>query len=62
MVVMIAISLLYYKKRIDPIGITGNALPADIAEFITSGADTVIIKPLTKSKLVECINAFKSKL
>mmetsp|Transcript_9907 Transcript_9907/g.13587 ORF Transcript_9907/g.13587 Transcript_9907/m.13587 type:complete len:940 (-) Transcript_9907:315-3134(-) len=43
------------------IGITGNALPSDIAEFTTAGADTVIIKPLTKSKLVDCINAFKSK-
>jgi len=36
-------------------GITGNALPQDIANFLESGADEVIIKPLTKAKLVDLI-------
>lgn len=33
-----------YKGRI--IGITGNCLPADIADFLAHGVDEVIIKPL----------------
>ena len=34
---------------------TGNALPADVSKFIESGANEVIIKPVTKTKLVECL-------
>lgn len=35
-----------YKGLI--LGVTGNALDADIKEFIDHGADQVILKPLTK--------------
>mmetsp|Transcript_985 Transcript_985/g.1324 ORF Transcript_985/g.1324 Transcript_985/m.1324 type:complete len:276 (-) Transcript_985:178-1005(-) len=37
------------------IGITGNALPADIETFLTSGANEVLIKPLTRKKLLDPI-------
>jgi CheY-like chemotaxis protein len=30
------------------IGVTGNALQADVDEFISNGADDVVIKPITK--------------
>jgi len=33
-------------------GVTGNALPEDIAKFIACGANTVLTKPLTKAKLM----------
>eukprot|EP00597_Dinobryon_sp_UTEXLB2267_P001122 CAMPEP_0170073540 /NCGR_PEP_ID=MMETSP0019_2-20121128/10938_1 /TAXON_ID=98059 /ORGANISM="Dinobryon sp., Strain UTEXLB2267" /LENGTH=64 /DNA_ID=CAMNT_0010283133 /DNA_START=45 /DNA_END=236 /DNA_ORIENTATION=+ len=36
-------------------GITGNALPHDVAHFLESGANEVIIKPLTKAKLVDAL-------
>ena len=36
-------------------GITGNALPSDISHFVTNGANEVIIKPLTKAKLIDAI-------
>jgi CheY-like chemotaxis protein len=39
-------------------GITGNALPQDIANFLESGADEVIIKPLTKAKLLDLLQVF----
>jgi len=32
-------------------GITGNALPHDIANFLRSGADEVLIKPINKTGL-----------
>eukprot|EP00597_Dinobryon_sp_UTEXLB2267_P018742 CAMPEP_0201113918 /NCGR_PEP_ID=MMETSP0812-20130820/78106_1 /ASSEMBLY_ACC=CAM_ASM_000668 /TAXON_ID=98059 /ORGANISM="Dinobryon sp., Strain UTEXLB2267" /LENGTH=617 /DNA_ID=CAMNT_0047377495 /DNA_START=109 /DNA_END=1962 /DNA_ORIENTATION=- len=41
------------------IGITGNALPADISKFILSGAHQVITKPLTKAKLLVVLNHFR---
>jgi len=40
-------------------GITGNALPHDIANFLNSGADEVIIKPLTKAKLLDVISRIR---
>ena len=36
-------------------GVTGNALPKDIATFISSGANQVITKPLTRSKLIDSL-------
>jgi CheY-like chemotaxis protein len=36
-------------------GVTGNALPEDIAKFIASGANTVLTKPLTKAKLASAL-------
>jgi len=33
------------------IGVTGNALPEDIAKFVASGANEVLTKPLNRSKL-----------
>ncbi len=41
------------------VGVTGNALPDDIARYIASGANEVITKPLTKSKLLEAISRYK---
>lgn len=35
------------------IGVTGNALPEDIAFFIENGANSVVIKPLTNAKMLE---------
>ena len=37
------------------IGITGNALPEDIAFFKAHGANCVVTKPLTNAKLLEAI-------
>eukprot|EP01035_Chromulina_nebulosa_P056811 gene56811-biopygen40619 len=37
------------------IGITGNALPEDIAFFKAHGANSVITKPLTNAKLLDAI-------
>ena len=36
-------------------GVTGNALPADMAHFIAMGANQVVTKPLTKAKLLEAL-------
>ena len=36
-------------------GVTGNALPADMARFIAMGANQVVTKPLTKAKLLEAL-------
>jgi CheY-like chemotaxis protein len=37
------------------IGVTGNALPADLTYFKDCGADLVITKPLTNKKLMDAI-------
>ncbi len=37
------------------VGVTGNALPDDIALFIASGANEVVTKPLTKAKLMDAV-------
>lgn len=37
------------------VGVTGNALPEDLAYFKDHGADLVITKPLTNAKLMEAI-------
>jgi len=37
------------------IGVTGNALPADLTYFQECGADLVITKPLTNKKLMDAI-------
>ena len=37
------------------IGVTGNALPEDIAFFKAHGTNSVITKPLTNAKLLEDI-------
>lgn len=42
------------------IGITGNALPVDISTFLESGADEVLIKPLTRKKLIDALQAYKA--
>lgn len=41
------------------VGVTGNALPDDIARYIANGANEVITKPLTKSKLLAAISRYK---
>ena len=41
------------------VGITGNALPEDIAYFKAHGADSVITKPLTNAKLLEAIGLLR---
>ena len=40
------------------VGITGNALPEDIAFFKAHGADAVITKPLTNAKLLDALGHF----
>ena len=37
------------------IGITGNALPEDLAYFKNHGANKVVTKPLTNAKLIDAI-------
>jgi CheY-like chemotaxis protein len=37
------------------VGITGNALPEELAFFKANGADSVITKPLTNAKLIGAI-------
>jgi len=36
-------------------GVTGNALPEDMAKFIACGANKVLTKPLTKAKLFDAL-------
>ena len=40
------------------VGITGNALPEDIAFFKAHAADSVIMKPLTNAKLFDTLGQF----
>lgn len=37
------------------LGITGNALPEDIDFFVSSGANQVVTKPLSRSKLIDAL-------
>ena len=37
------------------VGITGNALPEDIQRFLDSGAEDVLVKPITADKLEDCL-------
>lgn len=39
------------------IGITGNALPEDMDFFVSSGADQVVTKPLSRAKLMDALNS-----
>lgn len=48
---------LHYKGVI--LGVTGNATQSDITEFIESGVDDVIVKPLTTEKFNAAIACFK---
>eukprot|EP01035_Chromulina_nebulosa_P032072 gene32072-biopygen20655 len=40
------------------IGITGNALPEDIDFFVSSGANQVVTKPLSRAKLLDALDLF----
>lgn len=42
-------------------GVTGNALPADIALFLASGADQVLLKPLKKAQFMTALLSFIDK-
>ena len=51
--------LLIYNVLIIPFqGVTGNALPDDIDLFIASGANEVLLKPLTKSRLLVSLHSY----
>jgi hypothetical protein len=39
-------------------GITGNALPDDIDLFVSSGANQVVTKPLSRAKLMDVLHHF----
>ena len=41
-------------------GVTGNALAQDMEAFISKGADQVITKPLTKTKLMNVLQPYVS--
>lgn len=43
------------------VGVTGNALVEDVNAFIISGADDVLIKPITADKLEECLMKIMKK-
>lgn len=44
------------------IGVTGNALASDIQEFISRGADEVIVKPLTSKNFSQCVERHMERL
>lgn len=37
------------------IGVTGNSAREDIQEFLDAGAEDVLIKPITFTQLMECV-------
>jgi hypothetical protein len=39
-------------------GVTGNALPADLALFLAHGTDQVLLKPLNKAQFVATLLSF----
>jgi hypothetical protein len=44
------------------IGVTGNALPADMALFRASGVDQILLKPLNRAQFVSELLLFVEKL
>ena len=42
------------------LGITGNALPEDIDFFLSSGANQVVTKPLSRTKLLDALHRLVS--
>jgi len=42
----------------DDVGVTGNALPADIKHFIAHGAAEVLVKPITKNDLLKSLGRY----
>jgi len=44
------------------LGITGNALQEDIATFLHQGADHILLKPITKAKLIDTLLSFVDKI
>jgi len=44
------------------VGITGNALPQDIATFLESGVDEVLLKPLSRKKLLDSLESHLRKV
>lgn len=51
-----AIRKLGYKGTI--LGFTGHALPTDIADFTSAGADGVLIKPISREEMELSLNHF----
>lgn len=43
------------------VGVTGDAQPEDVRAFVSSGADEVLIKPITAEKLDECLSRIIQK-
>ena len=52
---VIIIDPMYYN-----LGITGNALPEDIDFFLSSGANQVVTKPLSRTKLLDALHRLVS--
>ena len=47
----------HHRTIIGPVvGITGNALPEDMDFFVSSGADQVVTKPLSRAKLMDALH------
>jgi len=44
------------------LGITGNALQEDITTFLHQGADHILLKPITKAKLIDTLLSFVDKI
>ena len=55
------ISLMIRYILLTVIGITGNALPEDMARFVACGANEVLTKPLTKTKLMTALTRYISQ-
>jgi CheY-like chemotaxis protein len=56
--VSIATSRYVFNSMLYAAGVTGNALPTDIAKLIASGANEVLTKPVTKAKLIETLRSY----
>jgi CheY-like chemotaxis protein len=56
--VTIRLRQMNYKGRI--LGVTGNARQSDIDEFLASGVDKVILKPIKSETITEIINEIMS--
>ena len=37
------------------LGVTGNALPQDLQQFLDSGVDQVLCKPVDRNRLIQCV-------
>ena len=54
MYVCMSVPMTFFYCDYSP-GVTGNALPDDVGHFISAGANEVVLKPLTKAKIIDAL-------